>query len=263
MDTTPMSEAGTVFHPTGKPTYRVELPPGDHLIVVAGVFYGTAGSRFSHPNVVAKQSRMHDFKHYRENGSKFWTSRAGINLLFVIPKDKIHLVHEEGHSYVPVVINGEKCRLNVSGGTKDGWTDWVRQRVHVGCGCSQKTLRRLADVALTPAECRAQGITINLEETDDHDSKRLIDFATQQLIQRKLAAGHRIVLAGTTIDGNQGPFEIEKRGADRKGRKTGAWIVRCPGYPPRCRVTAKHIDWVETAKASGLEVAELVSVVFI
>ena len=102
--------------------YQVELPPGDHLIVVAGVFCGEPGYGFDYPNIAAKKSCIHEFKHYRQSGSRFWTSRAGMDFYFAIPKPHIELLPDKGYSYVPAIIGGHKCRFNVSGGTINGWT---------------------------------------------------------------------------------------------------------------------------------------------
>jgi len=136
--------------------YQVILPPGDHLIVVAGAHLGEPGYDFDHPNVAAKKSELFEYKHYRKGGSKFWTSKAGISFSFVIPKAQIELLPEKGYSYVPVLVHGRKCRLNVSGGTGNGgWTDFVRQVAHVGCGWTIAALRSLAAIALNPDECRA------------------------------------------------------------------------------------------------------------
>jgi hypothetical protein len=113
----------------------VRLPPGDHLTVIAGAHLGEPAYDFDHPNIAAKKSELFEFKHYRTGGSKFWTSKAGISFSFVIPKAQIELLAEKGFSYVPVLIHGRKCRLNVSGGTGNGgWTDHLGQVVHVGCG---------------------------------------------------------------------------------------------------------------------------------
>lgn len=240
----------------------VKIEAGDYLIVVAGSFFGSAGAKFSHSNIVAKQNRLHDFKHYRKSGSKFWTSRAGIDFYFVIPKSKIYLLNEAGYSYVKVQINGEKWSFNVSGGTGDGcWTDWVRRETHVGCGCTQKSLRLLAEVALSPEECKARGITLDMRDMTDREASGFVERATESLIRNKLNVGHKIVLSDCTIHDGKGPFEIESRGKNYTGRQLGKWIVISGGY--RCRVSPKNIDWTETAKASDLEVAEPYSINYI
>jgi hypothetical protein len=42
--------------------YQVELPPGNHLIVVAGAHLGEPAYNFDHPNIAAKKSRLFEFK---------------------------------------------------------------------------------------------------------------------------------------------------------------------------------------------------------
>ena len=119
-----MDLAGERFQVEGG--YRVELPPGNHLIVVAGANMGEPAYDFDHPNIAAKKSELFEFKHYRKSGSKFWTSKAGISFYLVIPKAQIELLPEKGYSYVPVLIHGRKCRLNVSGGTRQRRLDRLR-----------------------------------------------------------------------------------------------------------------------------------------
>ncbi len=140
--------------------YRVDLPPGNHLIVVAGVKMGEPAYDFDHLNIVAKKSELFEFKHYRKSGNKFWTSKAGISFYLAIPKAQIEILPEKGYSYVPVLIQGRKCILNVSGiggGIDGGWTDYVRRVVDIGCGWKIAALRSLAGIALSPDECRARG----------------------------------------------------------------------------------------------------------
>ena len=141
--------------------YRVELPPGNHLIVVAGAHMGEPAYDFDHPNIVAKKSELFEFKHYRKSGSKFWTSKAGISFYLVIPKAQIELLPEKGYSYVPVLIQGRKCFLNVSGGgggINSGWTDYVARVAHIGCGWTiRRPFASLAGIAVSPFECQAPG----------------------------------------------------------------------------------------------------------
>lgn len=88
--------------------YEIRLPPGDHLILVAGAYLGEAGYDFDHPGVAAKRSELFEFKHSCRNGRKFWTSKAGLNFYFVVPKAHIELLGEKGYSDVPVRIAGRK-----------------------------------------------------------------------------------------------------------------------------------------------------------
>jgi len=253
-----MNQVGTKFNPNGDEKYTVVLPEEDYLIVVAGTFYDSAGSRFEHPNIAAKQNRLYEFKHYRRNGSKFWTSKTGLDFLFVIPKDKILLVNEKGYSYVPIFINGKDFHINTSGGGAAEWTDWVRQYAHVGCDYTQKVLHKLAEVALSPNECKSKGITIDLRKLTENEINGFVESATKQIYQSKLDAGHKVILfEGYHINDSKGPFEIDDRYTSSKGRKLNKWLVDC------YRITPKHINWIQTAKANNMEIPEPKSVKYI
>jgi len=229
--------------------YQVRLPPGDHLIVVAGAHLGKPGYNFDHPNIAAKKSELFEFKHYRKGGSKFWTSRAGISFYFVIPKAQIELLPEKGYSYVPVLIHGRKCRLNVSGGTGNGgWTDYVRQVAHVGCGWPIGALQSLAAVALGTDECRLQGINLEIEPLKDCQRAGFVETAAAVTMRTRLRSGSQVLLRdGWDYLGSQGPFTIESR--PRRKR----YFV-CTAGLARVRIQYAAIDWVKTAEINGVTV---------
>ena len=108
-------------------------------------------STFKHPNVAATARVIHEFKHYRKGGSKFWTARAGMDFFFVIPRSEIKILPKKGHSYIPAEINGVKVSFNVTGGTRNGWTDWLNTCTSIGVNHGIRDLRRLAEVAINPA----------------------------------------------------------------------------------------------------------------
>jgi len=235
--------------------YTVELPPGNHLTVIAGACLGEPASRFDHPNVAAKKSELFEFKHYRRSGSKFWTSRPGVNFYFVVPKAQIDLLPEKGYSYVPVLIRGRKCRLNVSGGGgSERWTDYVRSVVHVGCGWPLKDLKLLAEIAASPAECQPQGIALNIEPLDEREQQSFADAAAAVTMRAKLEPGSRVMLRdGYSYQDSQGPLEILSR-PDRKRHFV------CQGFPGDVRVPYAAIDWGKTAEANGVTLPEPVFV---
>ncbi len=177
--------------------YRVLIESGDHLILVAGATYGKPAAKFQHPNVVARKCEVHEFKHYRKAGSKFWTARPGVNFYLVVPKDQIEMIPEKGYSYVPVKINGQKLVLNVSGGGSfdhGGWTDWVHRVVHTSVGFSKRTLKALADVAFSPDECKAMGLSFPLVGLDDAEKQRFIRLAAEKDAKPTIKAGSKIVV---------------------------------------------------------------------
>ena len=226
--------------------YQVELPPDNHLTVVAGALLGEPAYDFDHPNVAAKKSAVFEFKHYRGGGSKFWTAKAGIGLYFVIPKAQIELLPEKGYSYVPVLIHGRRCVLNVSGGSGNGcWTDYVRPVAHVGCGWTIAALKALAAVALSPQECIAQGITLDLEGLEDCQNQRLIEISAAVTMRTRLKAGDQVLLKnGWSYNGSQGPFVIQSRPPRKRH-------FVCKAYPMGVRVQYAAIDWIKTAEING------------
>jgi hypothetical protein len=229
--------------------YRVELPPGDHLIVVAAARLGEAGYDFDHPNIAAKKSDVFEFKHYRKGGSKFCTSKAGINFYLVIPKAHIELLPEKGYSDVPVLIHGHKCRLNVTGGTvTGGWTDYVHRVVDVGCGWTLAALRSLAAIALKPDECRAQGITLEIKSPEAYQQAGFAETAAAVVMRTRLGAGSQVLLRdGWNYLGSQGPFAIESR-----PRRKRYFI--CMSGLSRLRIQYAAIDWAKTAEINGVAV---------
>ena len=229
--------------------YEVELPPGDHLIVVSGAHFGKPGYHFDHPNVAAKRSDLFEFKHYRKSGGKFWTSKAGVDFYFVVPKARIELLPEKGYSYVPALVGGRKCHFNVSGGTANGcWTDFVRRLAHVGCGWTIAALRRLAVVATSPDECRARGITLEIKGLEDGRREGFVQAAAVVTMRPRLGAGSRVVLQdGWSCQASQGPFSIESRPRNKR------YFV-CKDGLSRVRVQYAAIDWVKTAEINGVTV---------
>lgn len=229
--------------------YEVHLPPGDHLIVLAGAHLGDSGYDFDHPNIAAKRSELFELKHNRKGGSKFWTSRAGVNFYFVIPKAQIELLPEKGYSYVPVLIHGRRCRLNVSGGTGiSGWTDYVGQVAHVGCGWTITALRSLATIALSPSKCQAHGITLKIEPLKDYQQAGFRETAAAVTMRTRLRSGSQVLLRnGWDYMVSQGPFAVESR--PRRKR----YFV-CAGGPSRVRIQYAAIDWVKTAEINGVTV---------
>lgn len=147
-----LSECGPVLviDGTADGQYQIEIEPGEFMVIRAGVTVDSRMSTFKHPNVVASRV-IHEFKHYRKGGGKFWTARAGIDFFFVIPRSAIKMLPEKAYSYIPAEINGVKVAFNVTGGTRNGWTDWLNTRTSIGVNHGIRDLRRLAEVAINPS----------------------------------------------------------------------------------------------------------------
>jgi hypothetical protein len=236
-----MSEAGERF--VVADDYCVKIEQGDNLVVVVGADYGSPASLFDHPNLAGKSPHIHEFKHYRHSGSKFWTARAGMDFYFVIPKNKIEMVAEKGYSYVPVLINGLKITLNVSGcGAKD-WVDWVGHVVHTHAGCTVKTLKTLAAVALHPDKCQG---SFRLREMTEREQQRFTEMAAAIDLRNTLQSQDRIILKdGCDV---QRPLFLKERPIGRKAKQMYICVT-----PEQFRygVAFKHINWTATATANN------------
>jgi hypothetical protein len=159
-----------------------------------------------------------------------------------VPRNKISLVLEKGYSYVPVIINGQTFRLNVTGGTFDGWTDFVHQRTHIGIDATVKVLNLLAAVAVPPADAN---VPLELERLSDSDAANFVELVAGHLCRSRLQEGHRLVLCdGWTYDGSRGPFSVASK---PKGRQC---YVATTGHRS-FRATYKAIDWTQTAAENG------------
>ena len=145
-----LSQCGNllVLDDSEKDRYQIEIDSGDFLLIEIGASVKKAGSRFTHPNIVQSVKRLYEFKHYRNNGSKFWTRQAGISHYVIIPKNLIYILPEKGYSYIKAEINGVKVTFNVSGGTRNGWTDWLGNRTSILVNHKLSDIKKLVEVAI-------------------------------------------------------------------------------------------------------------------
>lgn len=149
-----LSQCGSclVLDDSEKERYQIEIQNGDYLLIEIPVSVRKAGSRFTHPNIIQSVKRLYEFKHYRHNGSKFWTRQAGISHYVIIPKNLIYLLPEKGYSYVKAEINGVKVTFNVSGGTSNGWTDWLSNHTSIFVNHKLSDIKKLVEVAIRNPE---------------------------------------------------------------------------------------------------------------
>ena len=127
--------------------YQIKIQESEHFVIIFGGTAGHASFNFQHPNIAHYSKKIMEFKHYHPIRGKFWTNSAGIDMFFVIPSNKIYILPEKGYSYVQAEINGVKVSLNVSGGTTNGWTDYLGNIVHACVNMKIKDLKKIAEVA--------------------------------------------------------------------------------------------------------------------
>lgn len=258
-----MSDCGTEYIVDEK--YKVEIEAGDYLILHMGFATSHAGSKFQHPNIAATSKVVHEFKHYRKGGSKFWTSKAGVDHILVIPRNKITLLPEKGYSYVPAEINGVKVKFNVSGGTSgDGWADWMHTNVHISVNHKMRDLRKLCEVAVrnSPFE------PIVVEGLTEDDMKRWNRLAAKSIpdykegIAKMIEAGKKPIiklLKGYRYEEAEA-VDIRRRYKKVLGVDENHWTYEETGAPHRVIVDVGYkvavkitqIDWHATRLANNL-----------
>lgn len=260
-----LSECGTKYVIDDKDRYQVEIEAGEYLVIEFGAFAGKAAARFTHPNIAATAKRIYEFKHYRDSGSKFWTSSAGVSHYFVVPRSAVTLLPEKGYSYVKAIINGVKVSFNVSGGTGNGWTDWLRTNTQVAVGHKLADLKKIAAVAVrgTPLE----PLKVTDPGVSEDDWNRLAAKANTSLknsLLKMIEEGKKIVVKlakGYSYDEkNEGVARDVSRGYKRVkidethfslepiGRAKAVTIL-IDNWPVRAKM--HQIDWYATAEANG------------
>jgi hypothetical protein len=249
----------------------LKIPLSYYLVIMAVVAAGKAAAKFNHPNVAASARRVHGFKHYRRSGSKFWTVRAGVDFYFVIPRSAIKMLPEKGHSYVPAEINGVKVRFNVSGGTSNGWTDFLHTSTTISVGHGIRDLKKLAEVAVRNSEFEPI-VPKTLDADQEADWQRLTARLSKGLVEKiaklaeegkspvvKLLSGYSVT-EGKVVEVYRRAKKVNiepKPGYEKAWRieYTGAvkgLIVTLDGEWGRTRVKVGQIDWASTAEANGI-----------
>ena len=238
---------GGIIHLTTD--YHVSVPEGPCLIIQAGAGLDHRAAAFTHPNVLEREPTVHHFKHYRPGGGKYWTSKAGVNFYFAIPKEQIRLHPEPGYSYVKANINGQEVVFNVSGGSYDGWTDWLSNPVAISVNHSVRVLRNLAEAALCPKAAASQGLAVVLKPLGETDQRLFAERTARQAMLPRLAAGVTVVLA-QGYD-HHGAKELRVESVSARQRRLG-----CVSSYGRVLVKYGQVSWAATlARLTGGAVA--------
>jgi hypothetical protein len=180
-------------------------------------------------------------------GTKFWTSRLGRDFYFIVPKTEIKLIRDKGYSWVPVVVNGMKFSLNVSGGGAAQWVDSIRICCHTHCGWTKANLKKLAEVSWSPEQIREKEVpTFDLQLNIDVDYFRRL--AALSVGRSKITDRSIFYLdAFSTVDGSKGPFVVDARVKLRRSHQS---VYFYPGSGLRYRAKFSQIDWVKTCEAN-------------
>ena len=251
-----------------KDEYHINIEPSEYQLIRVAFYSNKPASKFKHPNILATRKKVLEFKHYRKTGSKFWTSKAGVEHTIVIPRNKIKLIPEKGYSYVKAEINGVKVTFNVSGATVQGWTDFLGKTATISVNHPLKELKKLCEVAVRNSpfeEMKIPKIDKNEEFTWnilDAKANPKIKNALVKLIEQKkepticLTNGYS-PKSGYAIDctRNQTWKRVKEGETTRLIPKDGG-LKRITAMIGSLRYSIKmnQIDWYETAKLNGIKI---------
>lgn len=261
-------ETRLIIDDTKGEEYSITIAPVENIIVVMGFKSNHAGAKFTESTAASIKS-VHEFKHYRSSGSKFWTASAGVDKYFIIPKSQIKILPEKGYSYIPVEINGAKLKFNVSGGGgSEGWTDWLGECVHTFVNTPVKTLKKVAAVALKDQ-------VLPLKDLEGDELRRWNELAaktgdTKAAIIDLIEGGKRpkIILAWKYSyhgqqegEGVKTSRKYQRSAPDAEGtvrlEQTGAvkgiYISFGVDQYDTARTKLTQIDWLKTAEANNVK----------
>lgn len=239
-----LAEAGDLIEINEE--YRIEFPEGDNLLIVVPVDFNSSAAKFDHPNIVAKRKSVLSFKHYHPKRGKFWTEKPGLEYCFIVPKKNISVLLDKGYSYVKIEIGGREYVLNASGGSANGWTDWVTHGTHTTVYRSAKYLKEIAENAIM----NDTNIDLNMRPLEDWEQARFNLLSAEAKAKKRLKEGDKIILtSGCTYEGSNGPFLI----TNRPKRKRHFLCVNRENDMWKVKIYYKHIDWKKTAEINGIE----------
>ena len=250
-----------------KEQYQVNIDPSKYQIIVVGFGANKAGAKFSHPNIMKSVKHIHEFKHYRKGGSKFWTSRAGVDHYLVIPRSEILMLPEKGYSYVPAEINGVKIKFNVGGGTFNGWTDHLGVKAQISVNHKLSDLKKMVAVATEDFPIKESDLGIQeLNEHEEREWNRLVAKSNPKIkdaIAKLIEEDKNPVIelnAGLTITSGYGVSVTKKwKGTKQENgvilhNQNGA-MRTIIGIFDKMRYSVKisQIDWLKTAEANQIK----------
>jgi hypothetical protein len=107
--------------------YSIVVQNAERRVIIVPAYADSDAGRWRHERALTRDQLL-EFKHERSDGSKYWTSAAGVEHAFVIPDEVIHVQPEVTYSYPMLEIAGVTITASTSGGTSrdgKGWSDYV------------------------------------------------------------------------------------------------------------------------------------------
>lgn len=233
--------------------YNWKFPNNKHGLMLVTVPTEIDLANFEHLNICVRTLDLLNFKHYRNNGSKFWTSKLGAKFQFAVPLNRIELIPEQKYSYVEVKIDGHDFVFNCSGGTNgDAWTDCVRDGSYLCVEKSIRDLKKLAEASVSPIIATQSGYTIQAESVIDNDEEIKHLWHKHCGINNLVQGCQIYLLPDFSFDG-QKLLTFD----NRISRTNLTQNLRCLSnnrYPVKVKIN--QIDWIKTAELNNWLIPE-------
>ena len=225
--------------------YFVTLEDKPFLLLRFPFTLDCAGSRFTHPKLLAKGASKQEYKHYRSGGSKFWSARPGVDLYLAVDKRHIRLVAEEAGSYPRLRIGNTEITTSVGGGGSP-WTDNIRSTVTVLTNVKLAVLQEVARMAMTAEQAAKAGVVAQTPSCND--TPFLANALARMDAAKRLAPGHKVILRDgfSFRDSQELAFVHWVNGQRMICSKDGMHVS----------VSLCRIDWVKTAALNSISVRE-------
>jgi hypothetical protein len=223
--------------------YCVKLDEKPYMLFRFTFTLDRAGSGLKHPNVLGRLPCTLEFKHYRNGGSKFWSSRPGVDIYVAVDKMHVRLVLEKTWSYPKLRIGNAEFTTSVGGGGSP-WAELLSSPVSTFTNIKLATLLEICRLAMTPQQAKAAGVALPAVETDN--TAFLANALARMGSSKRLAPGNKVILLPDFSFRNSQEVDFvswrngQKMVCSREG--FSIWISLC------------RIDWVKTAQANNISV---------
>lgn len=231
--------------------YAIEYPD-DNAVFFVDICLEWPHKPLTHPNVLAARPAIFEYKHERKNGSKFWTSKPGIEYLIAVPRETVTVLPEKTYSNPKVRIGDVVVSVNACGGTFDpGWADILTEVLHMFVKLPAKTIKALLAVSLPaddPRVVATKGVlSFNSKPNETERWKQKVAASTT------LLPGYRVVpVSGTGY--KNGVADAEYLLVSRRASK----LILKRHVPDSMyyALGAVHVDWAATYKANNTVMPE-------
>lgn len=266
---TKLNEIKDIFQIDSTYQIKVNPQPEDFIFLVLGFSHDKPGASIQHPAILDRKNRVHEYKHYKANGGKSWTSKAGVDILVAVPRNEVTLLPEKSYSYPKVEIGGQKITFNCSGGGGNIWTDWIDGINHTSTNMPIKKVKAILSKSIPKNFFEQQGQVPLLKDSYEGETPAYIaarnerwhELVAQTQVRKRIISEvesgmeRKIVLTSGCTYAGENVFKIIEtiRLVKWNGKKCPAKGFIAIGSYGRCKVKFNQIDWLKTAEANNYD----------